>query len=95
MPGGHFVTRPNDNELPRKARVAPEKMIRRELRQAELPMILIERKSLDEEGASNMPSDKGSEGNPEGAERAGDHWGGICGCRSPGYLAAQSPKQQT
>ena len=79
------------------ARTATAKTVCEEIRQAKLPMILYERKLLDEEGATRTPGHKGSERNLESAESVGDHWGGagICGCRSPGYLAAHSPKQQT
>ncbi len=70
-------------------------MVREEIRQAELPIILYERQPPYEEGSQHTPGHKGSEANSESAERAGDHLGGICGCRSPGYLAAQIPKQQT
>lgn len=92
-PTGGRGKRVKDIKRSQSARMGIEKMFRGETRQAKLPMAMDKQESPKREDIAHTLSHKSSEGSSENNEEgAGDSLGGICGCRSPGHLDANSPK---
>jgi hypothetical protein len=71
--------------------------VRGELQQAKLPVRMYERESADTEHATLSLGAEGNLSNPEIVASVDDQWwgAGVCGCRSPLYLAFQIPEQHT